>query len=194
MTPLTLPVFSCSLDPGSRSRLLAQKTADQLTNLGHDALLVDLAAAGLPTFDNKSVFESPAFAHLHETIRASDGIVLAVPIYNWSVGSAAKNLVEATGATGEDGRESAWFDKVVTFVCAAGLPHSYMATASFASSLMLDFKCIINPYTGYVTDRDWADAEILSAERTEHLATTLDVHVQLSGLLRGRTYASTWSV
>src|SRR3712207_8670459 len=46
-----------------------------------------------------------------------------------------------------------FFDKVVTFVHAAGLPHSYMAFAPLAVSMILDFRCIVNPYPVYVHNR-----------------------------------------
>ena len=61
----------------------------------------------------------------------------------------------------------AFFDKVVTFVNAAGLPHSYMAYTSLANSMMLDFKCIINPYNVYVHNRHWDgnDALINDAQK-----------------------------
>lgn len=60
-------------------------------------------------------------------VAEADNVIMAVPIYNWAVGSSAKNFVELTGATAANGHRAAWFDKVVTFLCAGGLPHSYMA-------------------------------------------------------------------
>lgn len=192
MVSLHLPVISCSLDPSSSSRRLAEQSAALLTASGHRSEVIDLAAAALPAFDNDQVFDSDAFAALHEVIRASDGMVLAFPIYNWAPSSTVKSLIEATGATG-DGRRAAWFDKVVTFVCAAGLPHSYMATGALAQSLMLDFKCVVNPYTAYISERDW-EAGMLTTSRAARLDKTMTVHAELASLLRGRTYLSDWEV
>ncbi|MCM3522504.1 NADPH-dependent FMN reductase [Curtobacterium sp. P97] len=192
MTPLRLPVISCSLDPVSTSRRLAERSASLLRANGHGSEVVDLATASLPAFDNDQVFDSDAFDALHDVIRESDGVVLAFPIYNWAPSSAVKSLIEATGATGE-GRRAAWFDKVVTFVCAAGLPHSYMATGALAQSLMLDFKCVVNPYTAYIAERDW-EAGTLSVDRAARLEKTMTVHAELAGLLRGRTSLSDWEV
>jgi FMN reductase len=59
------------------------------------------------------------------------------------VAAAAKNMVELTG--------SAWEDKVVGFLCAAGGMGSYMSVMSFANSLMLDFRCLIIPRFVYAT-------------------------------------------
>jgi NAD(P)H-dependent FMN reductase len=192
MVSLRLPVISCSLDPASSSRRLAEQSAALLTANGHQSEVVDLAAAALPAFDNDRVFDSDAFGALHGVIRESDGVVLAFPIYNWAPSSTVKALIEATGATGAD-RHAAWFDKVVTFVCAAGLPHSYMATGLLAQSLMLDFKCVVNPYTAYVSERDW-EAGALTSDRAARLDKTITVHVELATLLRGRTYRSDWEV
>lgn len=192
MVSLRLPVISCSLDPASSSRRLAEQSAALLTANGHRSEVVDLAAASLPAFDNDKVFDSDAFGALHGVIQESDGVVLAFPIYNWAPSSTVKSLIEATGATGAD-RHAAWFDKVVTFVCAAGLPHSYMATGPLAQSLMLDFKCVVNPYTAYVSERDW-EAGALTSDRAARLEKTMTVHVELATLLRDRTYRSDWEV
>lgn len=187
-----MPVISCSLDPASSSRRLAEQSAALLRANGHRSEVIDLAAASLPAFDNDTVFDSDAFGALHSVIRESDGVVLAFPIYNWAPSSTVKSLIEATGATG-DGRRAAWFDKVVTFVCAAGLPHSYMATGALAQSLMLDFKCVVNPYAAYFSERDW-DADALAPDRAARLEKTMTVHGELAGLLRDRTFASDWEV
>ncbi|WP_123681449.1 NADPH-dependent FMN reductase [Curtobacterium sp. PhB115] len=192
MVSLTLPVISCSLDPASASRRLADRSAELLVGSGHRSEVIDLADVGLPPFDNDQVYGSAAFEALHGTISGADGVVLAFPIYNWAPSSTVKSLVEATGATGY-GRRAAWFDKVVTFVCAAGLPHSYMATGTLAQSLMLDFKCVVNPYSAFVSERDW-DGDALGPDRSARLGKTIAVHAELAGLLRNRTYSSDWEV
>jgi NAD(P)H-dependent FMN reductase len=192
VSSLNLPVFSCSLDPASVSRRLADQTADAISDRGHRTTVIDLADVSLPPFDNDGVFASDAFSVVHRAIDEADGLVLAFPIYNWAPSSTVKSLIEATGATGA-GRRAAWFDKVVTFVCAAGLPHSTMATGPLAQSLMLDFKCIVNPYTAYFSERDW-DGGQLRPDRADRLDKTVTVHVELAQLLQGRTYASDWEV
>jgi len=192
MSSLRLPVISCSLDPASSSRQLADQSVALLVARGHRSEVVDLGTLALPAFDNDRVFDSDAFRALHDVIRESDGVVLAFPVYNWAPSSVVKSLIEATGATG-NGRRAAWFDKVVTFVCAAGLPHSYMATGVLAQSLMLDFKCVVNPYTAYISERDWEEG-VLTVDRAARLDKTMAVHVEPASLLRSRTYRSDWEV
>jgi NAD(P)H-dependent FMN reductase len=121
-------------------------------------------------------------------------VLIASPIYNWSLASTAKTLIEVTGATGEGGRRAAWFDKVITFVCSGGLPHSYMAYGSVAVSMMLDFKCIVNPYMVYATDRDFGPGLSLGDRLHARLERTRAVKVELASALAGRDYRSTWEV
>lgn len=69
-----------------------------------------------------------------------------------------------------------------------------MATAALGQSLMLDFKCVINPYTAYISERDWESPDALETGRADHLAKTLSVHAEFSELLANRTYSSGWEI
>ncbi len=189
-----ITILSCSMDPESRSRRMARDAESLLRERGAEVEFIDLQDLELPVFDNLKCYEHPSYDRLYHAIRDADGVLLAVPIYNWSVGSAAKSLIELTGATGEGGRKSAWFDQIVTFVCSGGLPHSYMAYGSLAMSLMLDFKCVINPYVVYATERDWINGATLSDALAARLKKAIEVKLELSSGLRARTYASDWEI
>lgn len=141
-----------------------------------------------------SAFSDPRYATLHAAIAGADGIVIVSPVYNWGLSSTAKGLIELTGATGEHGRRSAWFDKLVTFVCTGGLPHSYMAYGGAALSLMLDFKCVVNPYQVYATERDWSPDEQPNEELLARLQKAISVKLELAERLNGRSYRSDWAV
>ena len=86
-------------------------------------------------------------------------ILLATPIYNYDVSAAAKNMVELTG--------SAWRDKTVGFICAAGGTSSYMSVMGLANSLMLDFRCIILPRFVYATDTSHSPMDACVIRRVE---------------------------
>lgn len=192
--PLRFTVISCSRDPHSRSRALAKQARQRLEAAGHAVTLLDLRERPLPGFDNDQAYDDANFAAYHQAIRSADGVLLAVPVYNWGVGGAAKNLVELTGSTdAARGLDSAWFDQLVTFLVAGGLPHSYMAHTNFAASLTLDFKCVLNPYHVYATGRDWTGDD-LSESVSARLDKTLAVHAELAARLRGRSYRSGWEV
>ena len=148
---LKLTVVSSSLDPESRSRQIAELCTEKLRAQQVDATFIDLRVTKLGRFDNDTVYGTPEYAELHAAIAQADGLLLCTPIYNWSVSSELKRLIEVTGSTPPDGSmRGAWFDKVVTFAGAAGLPHSYMAFSTLATTLMLDFKCVVNPYQIYL--------------------------------------------
>jgi FMN reductase len=194
MKPTKITILSCSLDPESRSRRIAREAESLLQEKRCVVEFIDLREVELPAFDNSTCYAHPAYERLYCAIRDADGVLLAVPIYNWAVASTAKSLIELTGATGAGERKSAWFDQIVTFVCSGGLPHSYMAYGNLAMSLMLDFKCVINPYVVYATDRDWNDNAILSDTLAARLRKTIDVKLELSSKLSSRTYTSDWEI
>ena len=191
--PLQVTVVSSSLDPKSRSKQIADLCLDKLRGRAN-TMLIDLRTTELGRFDNDTVYGTPEYTELHAAIARADGLLLCTPIYNWSVSSELKQLIEVTGSTPPDGSlRGAWFDKVVTFAGAAGLPHSYMALSNFATTLMLDFKCVLNPYQIYVHNRHWTGDE-LSDEAHARIEKTLRVMLELTTLLQTRTYTSNWEL
>jgi FMN reductase len=127
---------------------------------------LDISELDLPLCDADACYTQTGSKKVAKAIEAADGILLATPIYNYDVAAAAKNLVELTG-------RSAWENKIVGFLCAAGGMSSYMSVMAFANSLMLDFRCVIIPRFVYATGRafdgnDLKDKEV--GERIEELA------------------------
>jgi NAD(P)H-dependent FMN reductase len=90
------------------------------------------------------------------TSKKLDVILVGVAVYNSDVNAAVKNLLELTG--------SAWEDKVVGFLCAAGGRSSYMSVMGFANSLMLDFRCLIIPRFAYATGNDFSGDSVSNPE------------------------------
>ena len=187
-------ILSCSLRQDNRSRLLGQRVDALLRDYGHESRIIDAREYPLQPFDDLNVYRDENFELLYDAIKSANGVFIAAPVYNWSLGSVAKNIIESTGATGEGGRRSAWFDQIVTFLCSGGLPHSYMAYGSLAQSLMLDFKCIVNPYAVYATDRDWDGEGGLSERLINRIRKTVDVKIELAEALRDRRYSSDWEI
>ena len=161
-------VVSCSLNPGSRSRVLAQAAHRQLSERNLAADFIDLQTMKLPICDGGAAYSDPGVAPLSARIAEARGIILAAAIYNYDVNAAAKNLIELTG--------DAWQDKVVGFICAAGGQGSYMSVMPFASSLMLDYRCMIIPrfvYSPPVANDDRAFGDAAMKQRLEALTTEL---------------------
>lgn len=187
-------VVSSSLDPQSRSFVIAKLCLDKLAQGGVRTNLIDLREIKLAPFDNATIYETPEYAELHSAVASADGLILCTPIYNWSASAELKKLIEVTGSTPLDGsRRGAWFDKVLTFAGAAGLPHSYMAFGALANTMMLDFKCVINPYHIYVHNRHWI-ADELGDEAHARIDKALSVMLELTTLLMARSYTSDWEL
>ncbi len=140
-------VISASLRADSRSRALAETLQSAYRKLGIDATLLDLREHPLPFCDGEDAYDDPGIAAVGSAIRAARVVVVATPIYNYDANAAVKNLVELTG--------TAWENKIVGFLCAAGGASSYMSILGFANSLMLDFRCLVIPRFVYVTGDDF---------------------------------------
>jgi NAD(P)H-dependent FMN reductase len=187
-------ILSTGLASGSRSELLATKYGKALISRGIESRMVSLKEYPLPPFDNGSPLMIPSYLPLHELVSAADALVLTSPVYNWGLSAELKRFIEIVGTTPPDSSvRGAFFDKIVTFVCAAGLPHSYMAFTPLAMSMVLDFKCILNPYNVYVHNRHW-NGETLGDEATERIDQSTAVLAELMKCLATRTYRSSWDV
>jgi FMN reductase len=187
-------IISSGLANGSRSERLAKRYGEALAQHGVEVKGISLKDYPLPPFDNGSVLAIPSYLPLHQLVSEADSLVFASPVYNWSLSSELKRFIEVIGSTPPDGSiRGAFFDKIITFVCAAGLPHSYMSFNSLATSMLLDFKCILNPYSVYVHNRHWEDGALAkeAAERIEQSAAVLS---QLINCLAARTYRSSWDI
>ena len=165
MTSPSVLVVSCSLNTASRSHRLAEVAEAALRDVGARAELLDLREWDLPICDGSESFSHQAVQPLTDKISAAAAILLASPVYNYDLNAAAKNLVEITG--------SAWGEKPVGFLCAAGGKSSYMSPIGLANSLMFDFRSLIIPRFVYATNQDFAADGRLSDEiraRVERLA------------------------
>ncbi|MEZ4657639.1 MAG: NAD(P)H-dependent oxidoreductase [Caldilineaceae bacterium] len=146
---MNILVISCSLHPQSRSYILARQTIQDLQALGVAPILYDLRDLDLPFCDAVSAHKTETSLAMIKAIEDADAILMAVPIYNYDVNAAAKNLLELG--------LRAWNNKIVGFICAAGGRASYMSVMSLANSLMLDFRCLIVPRFVYATGSDFGD-------------------------------------
>ena len=161
-------VISTSLNPNSRSRLLARCAMASLEQQSSSAQFIDLAETKLPACDGGQCYGDPNAVVVRESVEAASGILLAGPIYNYDLGASAKNMIELTG--------KAWTGKVVGFLCAAGGQGSFMAPMGIANSLMLDFRSFIVPRFVYATGEAFSGDQIADEEceeRVKELASEL---------------------
>src|SRR5436305_13516963 len=170
-------VLSTSGNPDSNSRRMAQIAFDWLKKAKLNCQWLDISKLDLPLCDADACYNHPAAQRLTAAVEKADGIIVATPVYNYDVSAATKNMVELTG--------SAWEDKVVAFLCAAGGMGSYMSVMAFADSLMLDFRSVIVPRFVYATGDAFNDGRLIDSKvqnRIEQVAAEL---VRFTKALRG---------
>ena len=170
-------VVSSSGNPSSNSRRMGRIAFAHLEKARVDCRWLDLAEMDLPLCDADACYAHPAARKLSAAIAAADGVIVAAPVYNYDVSASAKNMIELTG--------SAWEDKVVGFLCAAGGASSYMSVMAYANSLMLDFRCVIIPRFVFATGDAFDDDTLTDAgisQRIEQVAAEL---IQFTQALRG---------
>ena len=142
--------------------------AKYLTNYLDDTEFFDLQDNPLPMCDGDECYDLPEVLNFREKVEKADGIIMAIPVYNFNVSSGAKNIVELGGRM--------LYDKTFGFICAAGAKSSYMSVMSLANSLMIDFRCYIIPKFVYATKHDFENEKIINKdieERIEELGNEL---------------------
>jgi FMN reductase len=154
---MTILVLSASLRAESRSRLLAKKAFELLQAEKAEAGYVDLRDYPLPLCDGGAAYGHENVARIGAQLQKAKVILIGLPVYNYDVNAALKNLLELTG-------RDAWEDKTVGFLCAAGGRSSYMAVMNFGTDLMLDFRCLIIPRFVYAVGDDFNESGIANAE------------------------------
>ncbi len=138
---------------------------------------LDLAEMGLPLCDADACYAHPSAKKLNTAIEGADGVIVAAPVYNYDVSASAKNMIELTG--------SAWEDKIVAFLCAAGGMSSYMSVMAYANSLMLDFRCVVIPRFVFATG-DAFDAEgVKDREISQRIEQVAGEMIRFATALRG---------
>jgi len=147
-------IISSSLNKESRSRLLAEAAAEQFKALQLSCELLDIGEYEIPLCDGDRCFQHPLVSVINDKLERASAIILAMPIYNFALSAAAKNFVELTGER--------WRGKVVGLMAAAGGNRSYMGIMTMASSLMLDYHCLVVPEFVFAATSDFTEEERLS--------------------------------
>ena len=175
---MSILVISTSLNPGSRSRVMARQSVADLQAAGVQTDWLDLQETPLRMCDGGAAYGDPALPGVKQQIINATGIIMAVPIYTFDVNAAAKNLIEMTG-------RDCWTEHVVGFICAAGGQGSYMSVMQLANSLMLDFRTFIVPRFVYAT-KEATEGDLVVDGDVKQRITQLSMEVvKVSTALRG---------
>src|SRR4030081_1282437 len=170
-------VISTSGNSESNSRVMGRVAFAHLQKHKADCEWIDISGLDLPLCDADKCYLNPAAQKLQKTIEAAEGIKIQAPVYNYDVSAAAKNMIELTG--------SAWEDKVVGFLCAAGGMNSYMSVMAYANSLMLDFRSVIIPRFVCATGGAFEGNDLKDKEVEERIAKLANELVRFTEGLRG---------
>lgn len=158
---LQISILSCSLAENSRSRLLCRHAKATLDALGCRAALVDLKDHRvLP----HGMDGSEGLDEVRDALASANGILIGFPVYNYTMNSSLKAVIERFGRTMEN--------KVVGLMMAAGGRASYMSSLDVTSSLMFDFRTWVAPRSVYATKDDFDEdrTRITSHEIKERVA------------------------
>jgi FMN reductase len=150
--------ISGSLRPESRSRALVKAVTQNLLGQA-EVTTLDLRDYPLPLCDGDAAYGHENVKRLTAELQKARVILIGLPVYNFDVNAAVKNMVELTG--------DAWEDKCVGFLCAAGGRSSYMSVMGFANDLMLDFRCVIIPRFVYAVGTDFTDPPEIRLSNSE---------------------------
>jgi len=169
-------VISTSGNSDSNSRRMGRVAFAHLQKQKVDCAWIDISEMDLPLCDGDKCYGMPGSKKLTAAIEAANGILIAAPVYNFDVAAAAKNMIELTG--------SAWEDKIVGFLCAAGGEASYMSVMAYANSLMLDFRCVIIPRFVFATSEAFNGEKIIDKKITGRIEDVADELVRFTKALR----------
>ena len=169
-------VISTSGNPDSNSRRMGRAAFAHLQKHKVDCDWIDIREMDLPLCDADKSYDMPASKKLTAAVGNADGILIAAPVYNYDVAAATKNMIELTG--------SAWENKIVGFVCAAGGHASYMSVMAYANSLMLDFRCVIIPRFAFATSDAFAGEHITDKKIAQRIERVADELIRFTEALR----------
>ena len=81
---MKLLVLSTSLNPGSKSRLLAAAASTALTTENVDHSNLDIKDLPLPLCDGGAAYGDQNTAKAGEIVKAAEGVIVASPISNYN--------------------------------------------------------------------------------------------------------------
>jgi len=170
-------VISTSGNAESNSRIMGQAAFARMQEKQADCEWIDISQLDLPLCDADKCYLNVNAQKLNKAVKAADGMIIAAPVYNYDVSAAAKNMIELTG--------SAWEDKIVGFLCAAGGMSSYMSVMAYANSLMLDFRTVIIPRFVYATSDAFDGEKLVDKKIEKRVQQVADELIRFTSALRG---------
>ena len=176
---MNILVVSTSLNRNSRSQKFAKYCEAELRQRGCSVKFIDLRSVEFPMCDGETTWDHPVVQSFQRQVRAADAVVIAAPVYNWSVAASSKHFVECMG--------HAFDGKVIALLCAAGGPRALLAPMSLASSMIVDFQAIIVPKI-VVVGREPDSEKELSPETERRIWEMNELMLRISSALKSELH------
>tara|TARA_A100001015_G_scaffold38972_1_gene42796 strand:+ start:4977 stop:5507 length:531 start_codon:yes stop_codon:yes gene_type:complete len=151
---MSILTISANLTEQSSTKTLAEMVHTSITKHDTNASFVSLHEYPIPICDGRASFSDPNVEQLNTLLEAHSGFVFATPIYNYTINSTLKSLIEHCGR--------AFTEKPIGFICTAGGEKSFMSLMPTINSMMLDFRCIVLPRFLYVTSSQFNEDKTIS--------------------------------
>ena len=144
--------------------------------------LVSLAARRLEICDGRTIEQyDAATRETVAAIAAADGVVFAAPVYRASFPGVLKNLLDLLPV-------EALRDKPVGIVAMGGSPHHYLGVDSHLRMVLAWFGALALPNSVYLTNRDFAEGKLASADAATDLAALGDAVATLATAVAGKQF------
>jgi NAD(P)H-dependent FMN reductase len=104
---MKISIISSSTRIGRISHRIALALEKQISQIGHEAVVIDLLALELPAFSERypRIPDKPkGWTETMATLQASDGILFLTPEYNGSFSSGLKNFIDVFAKEGFRGK------------------------------------------------------------------------------------------
>ena len=169
---MSILILNCTLNESKTFRLAKDMHAAVNAHT-QSSVFQSLSTMPIPICDGGASFSNESVQALQTIIQSATGVILASPIYNYSVNSALKSLIEHWGRTFQE--------KPIGFCCTAGAEKSYMSLLPTMNSMMLDFRCIVYPRFVYVPESSFAsDGRITDTESLRRIASFAEEFTQFT--------------
>ena len=146
-------ILSSSISKESRSFILCNKVANNLSDKGATCTLVDARNISMLPTHNKLTTEMEILA---KQIDEADNIIIGMGVHCYSVSDSLKILLDTCFSKA--------YGKFYGIICAAGGEKSYLSTMHLTQICMNEWRMIQLPRIIYATTKDFKKNEINSKE------------------------------
>ena len=162
-------IIQGSLNPKSKTAIVAQEAEKILHRCdGIDCQTLDLRYFDIQFCDGRKLQDYGSDTKkAYEMVQESDGLIIGMPVYCYSVSGPLKNLIDITS--------SAMENKVAGIFCTTGSSMSYLASADLAKILAYESQVLSVQPVVCSSYEDFKDGKLKSRKVKEKLKSMIEV-------------------